>query len=144
MFTFSCLRRSLILDFRLKNKSSVPSFPQYSRNFCHLCWRGEYKPGSAPKELALKAPLSEILLLLHCVAALQRTLYAWSRPDVLEQCRTCTGTNVTTSNLNSHITIGIGIGYRYNNRLSVSAEKFSIGASQIFIFTIWIWALKNV
>ncbi len=61
------------------------------------------------------------LLLLHCTVDLQHVLYAWSRADVLEQRRSCNGTNTTTSNLNSHITISIGISisrYHLNNRLS--------------------------
>ncbi len=61
------------------------------------------------------------LLLLHCAVDLQHVLYAWSRADVLEQRRSCNGTNTTTSNLNSHITISIGISisrYHLNNRLS--------------------------
>ncbi len=198
MSTFSGLRSSLFILLSWKpNPPSHPSFPQYSRHFCRSCWRGKYD--SAPKELALKAPLSSRdqkilrprytslsrsiqscspysfqsilicgwewivefdtcavqmfglvsllpfsctctcavvqkiactqtgysllwpLLLLHCAVDLQHVLYAWSRADVLEQRRSCNGTNTTTSNLNSHITISIGISisrYHLNNRLS--------------------------
>ncbi len=50
----------------------------------HSCWHGEYKPGSSPEPLALKAPLftwSVHWLLLLSAAALQRCIEQtlWSR-----------------------------------------------------------------
>ncbi len=55
------LRNWLLLYFSMKTKSSVRYhflnigivFATRSRS----CWRGEYKPGSSPEPLALKAPL---------------------------------------------------------------------------------------
>ncbi len=82
-----------------------------------LCWHGEYKPGSTPEPLTLKAPLVTWSVKFDSCYNLQRALY---EADSLEHRRPCTCTSATTSNFNSRTRDGyrlhftdIDTAYRY-------------------------------
>ncbi len=135
MFTFSGLRTSLLFYFRLKNKSFVLS--------CFLTIRIIFAARADATSInqALLPKSSHWKRLTQSLDVIRKltpdALYAWSRADVLEQ-RRHTGTNATASNLNSHKTISIiSADVITNNRISLSAEKFSIGASLVHIYTLY-------
>ncbi len=139
---------------------------QFSHNFCRAlrilsrsCWHGEYKPGSRPEPLAVKAPLftwSVQCLLLQCAAALQRCMEQtlWSRlrcwvqwhkyfthfklfyfPNIIELFQRIIRFVICTKLKASYRTVQYEYAYRYTPNIYIYIYIYKLCRSCIIMFS---------